>query len=82
VSSPVPPRNGAEIHAALVGFVARWRDYAGTEIAEAQTFLNELITCYGVDRVAAGMLFEHTLAVGRMDLFWPGRALVEMKAPA
>ena len=75
-------RSGEEIQAALRAFVARWADFAGSEKAEAQTFLNELVDCYGLDRQAAGMLFEHFVpGAGFMDMFWPGRALVEMKAP-
>lgn len=82
MTSAVPPRSGAEIQAALRAFVDRWRAYAGGEVEESQTFLNELIDCYGVDRRAAGMRFEYYLPVaGFMDMFWPGRALVEMKAP-
>jgi hypothetical protein len=76
-------RSGEEIQAALRAFAAKWADYRGTEQSEAQTFLNELVDCYGLDRQAAGMEFERTIpGVGRMDLFWPGRALVEMKAPS
>ncbi len=76
-------RSGSEIQDALRDFVARWKDYQGGEREEAQSFLNELITCYGVDRFAAGMRFEyHVPGIGFMDMFWPGRALVEMKAPA
>ena len=64
-------------------FVATWTHYQGTEQSEAQSFLNGLVACSGVDRQAAGMLFEHTVpSAGRMDMFWAGRALVEMKAPS
>lgn len=35
-------RSGAEIESALRAFVKRWSKYAGSERAEAQTFLNEL----------------------------------------
>lgn len=77
-------RNGEEVQAALRALVKRWQDFAGSERAEGQTFLNELVDCYGLDRQAAGMLFEHYIPVvaGFMDMFWPGRALVEMKAPS
>ena len=75
-------RSGEEIQADLRKFVTRWRSYAEGERSEAQTFLNELIACYGADRKAAGALFEdaHT-ATGIMDLYWPSRCIVEMKAP-
>ena len=61
-------RSGEEIQADLRKFVTRWRGYAEGERSEAQTFLNELIACYGADRKAAGALFEdaHT-ATGIMD---------------
>ncbi len=75
-------RSGEEIQADLRKFVTRWRNYAEGERSEAQTFLNELIACYGADRKAAGALFEdsHT-ATGIMDLYWPSRCIIEMKAP-
>ena len=41
-------RTGAEIKLALDAFVTRWSGYAGTERAEAQTFLNDLFACYGL----------------------------------
>ncbi len=74
--------SGAEIQANLRKFVAEWALYAGTERSEAQTFLNDLFECYGNNRKAAGALFEdsHTSA-GIMDLFFPGVAIIEMKAP-
>jgi hypothetical protein len=76
-------RSGEEIQRDLRKFVARWRQYSGSERSEAQTFLNELIECYGADRKAAGARFEdaHT-ANGIMDLHWPSVCIVEMKAPA
>jgi len=76
-------RSGEEIQTALRKFVSRWRDYSGSERSEAQTYLNELINCYGVDRKAVGARFEdaHT-ANGIMDMHWPGVCIVEMKAPS
>lgn len=76
-------RSGEEIQSDLRKFVARWREYSGTERSEAQTFLNELVQCYGADRKIAGARFEdaHT-ANGVMDLHWPSVCIVEMKAPA
>jgi hypothetical protein len=75
-------RSGEEIQGDLRRFVVRWRDYSGSERSEAQTFLNELIQCYGADRKAVGARFEdaHT-ATGIMDLHWPAVCIVEMKAP-
>jgi hypothetical protein len=76
-------RSGEEIQAALRQFVARWSGYYGSEKAEAQTCLNELLDCYGVHRVAAGIAFEqHIPGIGFADMLWRGHALVEMKAPS
>lgn len=75
--------SGEEIQAALRELVIRWRDYAGTERAEAQTFLNELLACYGVDRRSVGADFEyHRSGAGFMDLHWSEWCIVEMKAPS
>lgn len=76
-------RSGLEIQAALATFVAKWSGFAGTEKAEAQTFLNELFACYGSDRSEVGALFEDfATSAGFMDLHWPGVLIVEMKAPS
>lgn len=75
-----PPEE--EIRRRLAEFAARWGGYQGSERAEAQTFLNELLACYGVDRQAAGVRFEEHRAGGFMDLFWPGVCIVEMKRPS
>lgn len=75
-------RSGEEIRAALVPFVRRWKDFSGSEKAEAQTFLNELFTCYGSDRQSVGARFEDFRAsAGFMDLHWPETLIVEMKRP-
>jgi len=78
----VPVRSGEEIQAALGPFLQRWSGYAGTERAEAQTFLNQLFEVYGSDRGAVGARFEDfSSSAGFMDLHWPGVCIVEMKAP-
>lgn len=72
--------SGEEIQRALTGFVGRWHDYEGTEKSEAQTFLNELFSCYGSDRRELGAEFEFfAQGAGFMDLHWPEVCLVEMK---
>ena len=77
-----PVRSGIEIQAALTKFVIKWSGYAGSERAEAQTYLNELFAAYGTDRSEAGAKFESFQAsAGFMDLFLPGVLIVEMKAP-
>ena len=76
-------RSGLEIQEALRSFAAKWESYAGSEKAEAQTFLNELFACYGSDRKEVGALFEDfKSSAGFMDLHWPGICIVEMKRPA
>lgn len=75
-------RSGSEIESALSAFVAKWRGYAGSEAAEAQTFLNELFAAYGSDRKDVGAHFEDfKTSAGFMDLHWPGILIVEMKKP-
>ncbi len=78
---------GQEIQANLRRFVKRWSAYAGSEKAEAQTFLNELFACYGTDRQAAGVHFEENQprpdgGRGFLDALWPGHCLIEMKRPS
>jgi len=78
---------GQEIQANLRRFVKRWAGYAGSERAEAQTFLNELFACYGTDRQAAGVHFEENQprpdgGRGFLDALWPGQCLIEMKRPS
>ena len=51
-------RSGEQIQSALRALVARWSDFSGSERAEGQTFLNELVDCYGVDRSSAKRLAE------------------------
>jgi hypothetical protein len=77
----VPPSED-EIRRRLAEFAARWGGYQGTERAEAQTFLNQLLECYGVDRQAVGAKFEEHGPGGFMDLFWSGVCIIEMKRPS
>lgn len=75
-------KSGLEIQRDLESFVAKWRDYAGSERSEAQTFLNELYAAYGTDRTEAGAKFEDfRSSAGFMDLHQPGVLIVEMKKP-
>jgi hypothetical protein len=71
-----------EIRRRLAEFAARWGGYRGSERSEAQTFLNQLLECYGIDRQAVGARFEERTEGGFMDLFWPGVCIVEMKRPS
>lgn len=75
-------RSGAEVERALHAFVKRWKNYDGSERAEAQTFLNDLFAAYGTNRRDVGALFEDfKSSAGFMDLHWPGELIVEMKKP-
>lgn len=76
-------RSGEEIRSALVKFAAKWGGYAGSENAEAQTFLNELFEAYGSNRQTVGARFEDFKSTsGFMDLHWPEVLIVEMKRPS
>jgi len=74
--------SGPEIQDNLHSLAAKWSPYAGTEKAEAQTFLNDLFAAYGLDRLEAGAKFEDfKSSAGFMDLHWPGICIFEMKKP-
>src|SRR6266516_1752786 len=76
------PLTGDEILTRLGELVRRWRDYTGSERSEAQTFLNELLACYGTDRSAVGAKFEVRGGGGFMDMIWPSVCIIEMKRPS
>lgn len=73
---------GEEIKRRLVDFARKWSLYDGTERAEAQTFLNQLFTCYGSDRQNVWALFEDPHKGKFVDLIWERRCLIEMKRPS
>ncbi len=73
---------GEEVQRRLVNFARKWSLYAGSERAEAQTFLNELFDCYGTDRVEAGARFEEAQQGKFLDLIWQRRCIIEMKRPS
>lgn len=66
----------------LTEFAADWGGYQGTEKAEAQTFCNELLRCYGTDRKRVASFEERTDAGGFIDMIWPEVCLIEMKRPS
>lgn len=81
----MPDKSGEEIRDALASFVNRWKDYNGTERAEAQTFLNELFEAYGNPRKTDGETvakFEEVQEGGIVDLIYPDHVIIEMKAPS
>ena len=72
-----------EISSRALSFSKRWKN-AVDEISEAQSFLNEFINVFGVDRIRVG-LFEKKVIMGTnrngyIDLLWKGVILVEMKS--
>jgi hypothetical protein len=73
---------GEEIRANLTRFAAHWSLYHGSERSEAQTFLNALFACYGTERREVGAQFEAPQEGRFLDLLWPRRCIIEMKAPA
>ncbi len=73
---------GEGIRARLTAFAAKWSLYTGTERSEAQTFLNQLLGCYGTSRREIGAEFESRQQTRFLDLLWPGVCIIEMKAPS
>jgi hypothetical protein len=73
-----------EMSARALAFAHRWSGPQREE-AEAKTFLDEFFTVFGRDRRAVDARFEHRVerearGEGRIDLFWPGKLVVEMKS--
>lgn len=70
---------------ATSAFVTRWTSVS-RERAESQSFWNDLFAVLGLDRFAEGVIFEHPVTRagsggrGYIDVFWPGRILVEQKS--
>ena len=66
-------------------FVRKY-DEVTVERAESQSFWNDLLQVFAIDRRAAGVEFERvtrrtdTGGTGRIDVFWPGVLLAEHKS--
>lgn len=78
-----PPSWNA-IRANARAFVARWKDET-RERAEAQTFWNEFMAIFGVDRRRVASFEAHarrtsTGRYGSIDLLWPGVMVAEHKS--
>lgn len=71
---------GEEIRQRLIEFVERWRNYGGSERAEAQAFLNELFACFNTRRQDVAR-FEDSQHGRFLDLIWDRVCIVEMKRP-
>lgn len=72
-----------ELRSNALQFANRWKGKYG-ERQEAQTFLNEFFAIFGRDRRAIDAEFEQNSPkgddnAGFIDLFWPGKLVVEMK---
>ncbi|MBC7366452.1 MAG: class I SAM-dependent DNA methyltransferase [Undibacterium sp.] len=81
---PVLTLSRDEMRARALAFSLRWSGPQREE-AEAKTFLDEFFAVFGRDRRAVDARFEHRVerearGEGRIDLFWPGKLLVEMKS--
>lgn len=72
--------NEEQVRGNLAPFANRWGEREWGERENAQTFLNELFACYGVDRLDAGARFELFKGGDFYDLIWQERVLIEMKA--
>lgn len=80
------PLSWTEIRDRATTFSRRWRD-TQREQAESQSFWTEFLHVFGVDRKRVAQ-FERKVALkrgkeiagGRIDLFWPGKLLVEQKS--
>lgn len=80
---PKPPA-WSEIRARATAFALRWEGVT-QENAEAQTFWNEFLQIFGVDRKRVASFEKRaertsTGGRGRIDLFWPGTLVAEHKA--
>lgn len=80
---PKPPA-WSEIRASATSFASRWEGVT-QENAEAQTFWNEFLQIFGVDRKRVASFEKRaertsTGGRGRIDLFWPGTLVAEHKA--
>jgi hypothetical protein len=80
------PLSWTEIRDRATAFQKRWKDDT-SEQAESQSFWAEFLNIFGVDRKKVGIYekqvhLKRARAVknGRIDLFWPGKLLVEMNA--
>lgn len=77
------PLSWNEIRDRATRFVSDWKD-ASSEQADAQTFWNEFLAVFGLDRKRIAS-FEHNVkkasgAAGRIDLFWQGMLIAEHKS--
>jgi hypothetical protein len=82
----MPALSWTEIRDRATAFARRWKDTT-REQAESQPFWTEFLSTFGVDRKRVAEFEKKVqlkrgrqLSNGRIDLFWPGKLLVEMKS--
>lgn len=74
-----------EIRSGLVSFVKEWDDAEGYERGEAQSFVRDLLSAFGITRSRATLYEKRakrttTGSQGYIDALVPGIALIEMKS--
>jgi N-6 DNA Methylase len=77
------PLSWNEINSRALAFSSKYADVK-SERAEAQSFLNDFFNVFGIERKQVAVFERHAERIdgskGRIDLFWPGMILVEMKS--
>jgi hypothetical protein len=78
------PPSWNEIRTSAAAFAARWADETD-ERAEAQTFWNEFLAIFGIDRRRVAVFEKRaqrtsTAGGGFIDIFWPGTLIAEHKS--
>jgi len=78
------PPSWNEIRTSAAAFAARWADETD-EKAEAQTFWNEFLGIFGIDRRRVAVFEKRaqrtsTAGGGFIDIFWPGTLIAEHKS--
>ena len=78
------PLSLTEIRARVDKFVLDWKDET-SERAEAQTFWNEFLACFGIARRRVATFEQQATRAttgnrGRIDVFWPGQLIAEQKS--
>lgn len=74
-----------ELRSRCSEFVVEWRDAAGDERQEAQSFVRDLLACFGITETRAALYEKRaqrtsTGGQGYIDALVPGQLLIEMKS--
>jgi hypothetical protein len=73
-----------EIRHRSIGFSREWRD-TSSEKSESQSFWNDFFDIFGIKRRTVASFEEPVKKLsgnwGKIDLFWPGRVLIEHAPP-